>query len=63
MRIGKPDVEAATTTATMTIEYVLRRFGVFLLIVWARATLNFVMPRLAPVNPIRDRMMRAVARA
>jgi peptide/nickel transport system permease protein len=45
----------------MTAEYVLRRFGVFFLIVWAGATLNFVMPRLAPVNPIRERMMQAVS--
>ena len=45
----------------MTPEYVLRRFGVFLLIVWAGATLNFVIPRIAPVNPIRERLLQAVS--
>jgi peptide/nickel transport system permease protein len=36
----------------MTVGYILRRFGVFLLIVWITATLNFVIPRLAPGDPI-----------
>ena len=45
----------------MTPEYVLRRFGVFLMIVWAGATLNFVIPRIAPVNPIRERLLQAVS--
>src|SRR6516225_7334442 len=35
----------------MTIGYVLRRLGVFLLIIWVTATLNFVVPRLAPGDP------------
>ena len=45
----------------MNLHYVLRRSGVFLLIVWAGATLNFIIPRLAPVNPIRERLMQAVS--
>jgi peptide/nickel transport system permease protein len=45
----------------MTLDYALRRFVVFLLIVWAGATLNFVMPRIAPVNPIRERLLQAVS--
>ncbi|MGH2561809.1 MAG: ABC transporter permease [Thermomicrobiales bacterium] len=37
----------------MTRGYVLRRLGVFLLIVWATATINFVLPRLAPGDPVQ----------
>ena len=33
----------------------------FLLIVWAGATINFLMPRMAPVNPIRERLLQAVS--
>jgi peptide/nickel transport system permease protein len=36
----------------MTIGYVLRRVGVFFLIVWITATLNFIIPRLAPGDPV-----------
>jgi len=36
----------------MTIGYILRRLWTFLLIVWAAATINFVVPRLAPGDPI-----------
>lgn len=45
----------------MSLNYVFRRFGVFLLIVWAGATINFLMPRMAPVNPIRERLLQAVS--
>ncbi len=45
----------------MPINYVLRRLGVFLIVVWAGATINFFMPRLAPVNPIRERLLQAVS--
>ncbi|HXF63797.1 MAG TPA: ABC transporter permease, partial [Caldilineaceae bacterium] len=45
----------------MTIGYVARRFGVFLIIMWVAATLNFLMPRLAPVNPIREKLLQAVS--
>jgi peptide/nickel transport system permease protein len=37
----------------MTLGYVLRRLGVFLVIVWAAATINFVVPRLAPGDPVQ----------
>jgi peptide/nickel transport system permease protein len=36
----------------MTISYVVRRLLVFLVVVWAAASLNFVVPRLAPGDPI-----------
>jgi peptide/nickel transport system permease protein len=41
--------------------YLLRRIAVFFLVLWVAATLNFVMPRLAPVNPIRERLLQAVS--
>ncbi|MCB0083435.1 MAG: ABC transporter permease [Caldilineaceae bacterium] len=45
----------------MHIGYVLRRIGVFLIIVWLAATLSFLLPRLAPVNPIREKLLQAVS--
>lgn len=45
----------------MTLGYVARRVGVFLIIMWVAATLNFIMPRLAPVNPIREKLLQAVS--
>jgi peptide/nickel transport system permease protein len=41
--------------------YILRRLGVLVLVVWVAATLSFLMPRLAPVNPIRERLLQAVS--
>ena len=41
--------------------YILRRFGVFVLVIWVAASVNFIMPRLAPVNPIRERLLQAVS--
>jgi peptide/nickel transport system permease protein len=38
----------------MTIQYVLRRLGIFLLIIWATATINFIIPRLAPGDPVQS---------
>jgi peptide/nickel transport system permease protein len=43
------------------LDYVLKRFAVFLLVVWVAATVSFLMPRLAPVNPIRERLLQAVS--
>jgi len=42
----------------MRADYVVRRFGVFVLIVWAAATINFVLPRLAHQDPFRVVMLR-----
>ena len=41
----------------MPLNYLLKRLGVFLIIVWAGITINFIMPRLAPVNPIQERLL------
>jgi peptide/nickel transport system permease protein len=32
----------------------LRRIGLFFLVIWGAATLNFFLPRLAPGDPVRD---------
>lgn len=41
----------------MRINYLARRFGVFLLIVWLAATLNFFLPRLSGMDPVRQKLL------
>jgi peptide/nickel transport system permease protein len=36
----------------VTIGYLLRRLGIFFLTIWAAATINFIVPRLAPGDPM-----------
>ena len=36
----------------MTLRYMLRRVGIFFLIIWVASTINFIIPRLAPGDPI-----------
>jgi peptide/nickel transport system permease protein len=43
------------------ISYVAKRFGMFLLVVWAAATINFFIPRLGGQNPARAAMLRQSA--
>jgi peptide/nickel transport system permease protein len=38
--------------------YLARRVGVFLLIVWLAATLNFFLPRLSGVDPVRAKLLQ-----
>ncbi len=46
----------------MSLSYLLRRLGVFLLTIWVAATINFFMPRLSGQDPIEQRLMqRAVS--
>lgn len=45
----------------MTTTYIARRFGVFLLIMWMAASVNFFIPRMSPANPVRERLLQAVA--
>jgi peptide/nickel transport system permease protein len=37
--------------------YVVKRFGVFLLIVWLAATLNFFLPKLSGQDPVRTKLL------
>ena len=41
----------------MSVGYIVRRFFIFLAIVWAAATFNFVLPRLGGQNPIREKLV------
>src|SRR6478672_1562785 len=41
----------------MNAGYVVRRVLQFLIVLWAAATINFILPRLAPGNPVRDRLI------
>ncbi len=41
----------------MNAGYVVRRIFQFLIVLWAAATINFILPRLAPGNPVRDRLV------
>jgi peptide/nickel transport system permease protein len=50
-----------TEGASMTIGYILRRIGIFLLIVITAVTLNFFMPRVRSTNPIESRMNQLAA--
>lgn len=40
----------------MNLRYVLQRIGLFFVVVWGAATLNFFLPRLAPGDPVRSRL-------
>ena len=45
----------------MTILYLAKRVGVFLLIVWLAATVNFFLPRLGGENPVAQKIMQQAA--
>lgn len=45
----------------MSWDYILKRFAMFLLTIWLGATMIFVIPRLAPGDPISAIMARMVA--
>jgi peptide/nickel transport system permease protein len=42
----------------MQAVYALKRFGVFVLIVWLAATLNFFLPRLSGQDPVRTKLLQ-----
>jgi peptide/nickel transport system permease protein len=41
----------------LSLGYVLKRFGIFLLIVWAATSANFFLPRISSTSPIRERLL------
>ena len=41
----------------MSITYIFRRFLIFVVVVWAAATFNFLLPRLGGTNPIREKLI------
>ena len=42
----------------MRLEFILKRFGIFLILIWVAATVNFIGPRLTGKDPIRTRLMK-----
>jgi peptide/nickel transport system permease protein len=44
----------------MQAGFVVRRIGVFFLVIWAAASLLFFLPRLSGANPVRERLLEAV---
>src|SRR3954451_10977686 len=45
----------------MRPDYIVKRFLIFVLIVWVAATLNFFIPRLGSRSPIEDKLMTQAA--
>jgi peptide/nickel transport system permease protein len=45
----------------MRLGYVLRRLGFLLAVIWAAATLNFMLPRLAPRDPVLQKVSQIAA--
>lgn len=42
--------------------FVLRRLGMLVLIVWTAVTINFVIPKLTPRNPLREKLLEEASR-
>jgi peptide/nickel transport system permease protein len=47
----------------LTRGYVLRRLGMFVITVWLGATMIFIIPRLAPGDPVTAMVQRMLAQA
>jgi peptide/nickel transport system permease protein len=45
----------------MRLDYVLKRVGLFVVIVWIAGTVNFFLPRLSGVDPIRQQLVQQAA--
>lgn len=41
----------------MSVGYILRRLGLFLIVIWVAGTFNFMLPRLGGQNPIREKLV------
>ncbi|MCC6628046.1 MAG: ABC transporter permease [Chloroflexi bacterium] len=42
----------------MRPDYVAKRFGLFLLVIWLAATLNFFLPRMSGNDPVREKLLQ-----
>src|SRR6516162_10221218 len=45
----------------MQLLYILRRFLIFLIIVWLAATLNFFLPKLSGQDPVETKLLEEAA--
>ncbi|MFI5341403.1 MAG: ABC transporter permease, partial [Candidatus Methylomirabilales bacterium] len=52
---GPPPVRSGDAVQA---DYLAKRFGVFLVIVWLAATLNFFLPRLSGQDPVRVKLLQ-----
>lgn len=43
--------------------FVLKRVGLLLLIIWSAATLNFFIPKITPRNPLREKLLMEASRS
>jgi peptide/nickel transport system permease protein len=45
----------------VTVDYLLRRLGIFVLVIFVAVTINFAVPRIRPTNPIEQRLYEMAA--
>ena len=45
----------------MPAEYLLKRLALFVAVLWGAATFNFMLPRMADINPIEERFQQLAA--
>ena len=45
----------------MQLSYVAKRIGMFFLVIWLAATINFFLPRLGGQDPVRQQMIAQAA--
>ncbi|MDQ6674915.1 MAG: ABC transporter permease [Chloroflexota bacterium] len=45
----------------MALGYVLRRVGVFFIVIWAAASINFAIPRMSPADPIKESLLKVTS--
>jgi peptide/nickel transport system permease protein len=43
--------------------FVFKRFGLLILIIWTAVTLNFLIPKLTPRNPLREKLLEQASRS
>jgi peptide/nickel transport system permease protein len=46
-----------------SLNFILKRLGLFLLIIWTAVTLNFIIPKLTPRNPLREKLLEQASRS
>lgn len=45
-----------------TSKFIVRRSGLLLLIIWTAVTINFLIPKLTPRNPLREKLLEQASR-
>jgi peptide/nickel transport system permease protein len=46
-----------------TWSFILKRLGLLVLIIWTAVTLNFLIPKLTPRNPLREKLLEQASRS